>query len=157
MKPTVYLLCGLPGSGKTTYAKKLEARGITHLSSDYTVYERYGRYGIDYPEDKFRELEEIVRQDLERKLVRQIEEGKSAILDYGLWKKASRDYYKNLIEKHGGQWKLIHFNADPDVLLERVKDRNLQRADYAIPITEEMLKNFIHEFEEPINEGEDLP
>lgn len=34
MPPVVYLLCGLTGSGKTTYAKRLEAAGAVRLTVD---------------------------------------------------------------------------------------------------------------------------
>ncbi len=34
MKPTLYLLCGLPASGKTTWAKQMERSGALRLSLD---------------------------------------------------------------------------------------------------------------------------
>ena len=37
MSPVVYLLCGLTGSGKTTYARQLEAAGAVRLSVDEEV------------------------------------------------------------------------------------------------------------------------
>lgn len=47
----VYLLVGLTGSGKTTYAKvRLESAGAVQLSVDELVHARHGRYGVDYPE-----------------------------------------------------------------------------------------------------------
>jgi hypothetical protein len=49
MPAVVYLLCGLTGSGKTSYAKRLEAGGAVRLSVDEEVYARHGRYGVDYP------------------------------------------------------------------------------------------------------------
>ena len=49
MSPVVYLLCGLTGSGKTTYARQLEAAGAVRLSVDEEVYARHGRYGVDTP------------------------------------------------------------------------------------------------------------
>ncbi|MFG2260611.1 AAA family ATPase [Streptomyces mirabilis] len=49
--PVVYLLVGLTGSGKTTYAqRRLEPVGAVRLSVDERVHARYGRYGADYPE-----------------------------------------------------------------------------------------------------------
>ncbi|MET8625960.1 AAA family ATPase [Kitasatospora sp. NPDC004669] len=40
---TVLLMCGLPGAGKTTYAKELERRGYVRLSIDEVVWQRIGR------------------------------------------------------------------------------------------------------------------
>ena len=52
-KPLVYLLAGLTGSGKTTFAKTLEEAGIARLSVDEEVFARNGRHGIDYPEYEY--------------------------------------------------------------------------------------------------------
>ncbi|MET9686601.1 AAA family ATPase [Streptomyces coeruleorubidus] len=47
----VYLLAGLTGSGKTTYAmQRLESAGAVRLSVDELVHARHGRYDVDYPE-----------------------------------------------------------------------------------------------------------
>ncbi|MGI5443016.1 AAA family ATPase [Streptomyces shenzhenensis] len=55
----VYLLVGLTGSGKTTYAKRrLEAAGVVRLSVDERVHEQHGRYGVDHPERDYRRLDE---------------------------------------------------------------------------------------------------
>ncbi|WP_421648061.1 AAA family ATPase [Nocardiopsis alba] len=44
--PTVFLLVGLTGSGKTTYARSvLEPRGVVRVSVDEEVHRRHGRYG----------------------------------------------------------------------------------------------------------------
>ena len=52
----VYLLCGLPGSGKTTYAKKIvDEQGALSLSIDDEMIKRYGVAGIDYPTEKSNE------------------------------------------------------------------------------------------------------
>ncbi|MEV7213271.1 AAA family ATPase [Kitasatospora cineracea] len=40
-------MCGLPGSGKSTYAQALERRGYTRLSIDEVVWARTGRDGAD--------------------------------------------------------------------------------------------------------------
>lgn len=47
MPPVVYLLCGLTGSGKTTYARGLEAGGAVRLSVDEEVYGLWRRSDRD--------------------------------------------------------------------------------------------------------------
>lgn len=42
-KPVVYLLCGLPGSGKTTYAKKLEDNNTIRFTLDEELFAEYGK------------------------------------------------------------------------------------------------------------------
>lgn len=41
--PKIYLLCGLPGSGKTTYAKQLQEQGVIRLSLDEELFKLFGR------------------------------------------------------------------------------------------------------------------
>ena len=50
--PVAYLLAGLTGSGKTTYARRLEAEGVLRLSVDEEVFARDGRHGVDYPKHR---------------------------------------------------------------------------------------------------------
>ncbi|MFG3225768.1 AAA family ATPase [Kitasatospora sp. NPDC048194] len=40
---TVVLMCGLPGAGKTTYARALVRRGYVRLSIDEVVWRRLGQ------------------------------------------------------------------------------------------------------------------
>lgn len=51
-KPVVFLLTGLPGSGKSTYARALEHDGVARLSVDEQMIATYGRLGHDYPESE---------------------------------------------------------------------------------------------------------
>ena len=42
----VLLMCGIAGSGKTTFSQKLEQYGCVRLSIDEEVWSANGRYGI---------------------------------------------------------------------------------------------------------------
>jgi AAA domain len=42
----VCMMCGVAGSGKTTWARALEARGLVRLSIDEEIWSRFGRYGV---------------------------------------------------------------------------------------------------------------
>lgn len=53
-RPTLILLCGIPGSGKTTYAEKMKNSYTYHLSSDAIRKELYGDENIQgNPSDVF--------------------------------------------------------------------------------------------------------
>jgi len=132
MPPVVYLLCGLTGSGKTTYARQLEAAGAVRLSVDEVV------------------------EELRRRLVELIESGHDVALDHGLWRRSDRDAYKRLIEAHGGTWRLLHLKADRDLLPQRLADRSRRGDANAMPLTPSDLEDFITRFEEPTGEGEEL-
>jgi predicted kinase len=156
MPAVVYLLCGLTGSGKTSYAKQLEAGGAVRLSVDEEVYARHGRYGVDYPMDEYFDRERPVVQELRRRLVELVESGRDVVLDYGLWRRSDRDAYKRLVEAHGGRWRLLYFKADREVLLQRLAERNRRGDANALTVTPSALEDFIARFDEPLDEGEEL-
>lgn len=76
------------------------------------------------------------------------------MLDYGLWKRSSRDRYKALVQAHGGGWELLYFKAEPDLLRRRLAERNLRTGANALAVSDDMLSDFIARFEEPSGEGE---
>ena len=155
-RPVVYLLCGLTGSGKTTYAKTLEHQGVIRLSVDEEVYARHGHYGVDYPEDHYFALEAPVIEDVLARLIELVNDGRDVIFDHGLWRRTDRDAYKNLVETHGAAWRLLYFPVDLDLLIQRLHERN-QRADAnALTVTTDALNDFYDRFEEPHNEGEEI-
>ena len=156
MPSVVYLLCGLTGSGKTTYARRLEAAGAVRLSVDEEVYARHGRYGVDYPMSEYFDRERPVVEELPWRLVELVESGHDVVLDYGLWRRRDRDAYKRLVEAHGGRWRLLYFKVDREVLRQRLADRNRRADANALMVTPSALEDFIARFDEPVGEGEEL-
>lgn len=152
--PVVYLLCGLTGSGKTAYAKHLEAEGCVRLSIDELVHARHGQYDIDYPACDYPRYYSEAVAELDRRLVELLEANKPVVLDHGLWQRSNRDRYKALVEAHGGRWELLYFRTEPSVLRQRLAHRNLRRGANALPVSDDMLEDFIARFEEPSGEGE---
>jgi predicted kinase len=92
---TVYLLCGFVGSGKTTYARQLEAEGVARLSVDEIVFERHGRHGVDYPESEHPSHWDAAVEEVDRRLNDLLAAGKSVVLDFGFWSREDRDRYSN--------------------------------------------------------------
>jgi predicted kinase len=154
--PVVYLLVGLTGSGKTTFAKTLESAGAVRLSVDEEVFSRHGRYGVDYPEHEYPNRERPVVEELRQRLVELILAGQSVVLDYGLWRRTEREDYKRLVENTGGRWRLLYFNVDRDELQRRLARRNQRRDANALTVTNAALDDFIARFEPPHNEGEEI-
>ena len=151
----VVLMCGIAGSGKTTLSQNLEKHGYVRLSIDEEVWSTNGRYGIDYPVEKYREYLDVAHIGLRNKLVELIKDKKQVVVDSSFWNRSERDEYKRLIENSGGKWRLIYLKVHPDELRKRLKIRS-QRfdANAAFTITEEILSTFLNGFEEPRDEGE---
>jgi predicted kinase len=151
------LLAGLTGSGKTTYAQRLEAEdGVLRLSVDEEVFARHGRHGVDYPEAEYPARAAPVVEDVRQRLAEAVRAGRSVVLDYGLWRRAEREAYKTVVEDAGGSWRLIYLKVDRAELLRRLAERNVRQDANALTVTPEMLDRFAARFEEPCGEGEEI-
>ncbi|MBO2464945.1 AAA family ATPase [Actinomadura violacea] len=153
---TGWLLVGLTGSGKTTFAKRLEQQGVVRLSVDEEVFRRHGRYGVDFHESRWFELAGPAAEEVYRRLGELVRSGRDVVLDHGLWTREDRDAAKKLVEEAGGRWRLIYFKVGRDELMRRLQARN-QRADAnALLVTESALEDFIARFDGPDGEGEEI-
>ncbi|WP_078380049.1 AAA family ATPase [Sutcliffiella halmapala] len=153
--PLVIMMCGVAGSGKTTFAQRLEKEGFVRLSIDEEIWASNGRYGIDYPEEKYEKYKEDAEVKLRQQLVELIQDKQQVVIDFSFWQRSRRNEYKQLIEEAGGEWKLIYLKVNANELRERLQIRS-QRfdANAAFPITEEILTAFLLGFEVPTDEGE---
>ncbi|MEV4398300.1 ATP-binding protein [Nonomuraea sp. NPDC049607] len=152
-RPVVYLLVGLTGSGKTTYARQaLEPAGVLRLSVDELVYQRHGRYGVDYPEQEYFAREAPAVAEVRERLVDLVRAGKDVVVDWGLWRRRDREEWKKLVEQAGGRWRLVYFDVPRRELLRRLVERNLREDADALTVTSEALNDFYARFEPP---GED--
>ncbi|MGI9002468.1 MAG: AAA family ATPase [Pseudonocardia sp.] len=158
-QPVVYLLVGLTGSGKTTYAQQLVTdEGVVRLSVDELLAARHGRYGIDYPEPRHDELEAPIVAEVTERMIELVQAGQSVVLDHGRWRAYERDVYKKLVTDAGGRWRLLYFQSFREVLLSRLADRNTRAQDdgAAMLITPSALDDFFDRFDEPHGEGEEI-
>ena len=153
MKPVVHLLCGLPGSGKSTYAKEQEIKGLVRLTLDEELFKRFGR---EFPSEKYSEYEIETKSDLKDALKAAITNSRSVVLDYGFWKKSEREEYKQLIDSLGAEWKLLYFKIPMNTLKERLRLRNQTDTKNNHQIDESLLDTFSGQFEPPVREGEEI-
>jgi predicted kinase len=154
MKSKVIMMCGISGSGKSTYSKKLEKEGFIRLSIDETMWIKHGKYGIDYPEEKFDEYSEKIELLLKKELLNLIQDGKNIVLDYSFWNKDYRDTYKKLITDNGVDYQIVYLKAEYETLYKRLLDRNKLCNPNAISVDKNKLDMYWKGFEEPVEEGE---
>ncbi|QED47998.1 AAA family ATPase [Cytobacillus dafuensis] len=152
--PLVVMMCGVSGSGKTTFSQLLEKEGFVRLSIDEEIWATNGRYGIDFPIEKIEEYKKDAERKLRNHLIKLIHDKQQVVIDFSFWDRIRRDQYKQLIEKSGGKWKLIYLQVHPDDLRQRLKIRNKRMDANAFPITEEILASYLNGFQTPKGEGE---
>ncbi|MEU3730124.1 ATP-binding protein [Streptomyces sp. NPDC033538] len=156
-RPMVYLLVGLTGSGKTTYAKQhLIPAGAVRLSVDEEVHARHGRYGVDYPEHEYFSLEEPVVAEIRERLTALVAAGQDVVLDHGLWLRPAREEWKKLVESAGGRWRLLYFPVPREELLRRLDERNRRDDANALAVSPSALDDFYARFDPPEGEGEEI-
>jgi len=160
----VVLMCGIAGSGKTTYAQRLEHQGYERLSIDEEVWRRFGRYGVDYAADDYDGLSAAVEADLQIRLSALLMQGRQVVIDFSFWQRARRDHCKHQTgslqaadRTSCGTWRLVYLKVDAEELGRRLTNRNTRvDANATFPITDALLDRYLHDFEEPRGEGEEV-
>ncbi len=147
MKPKLYLMCGLPGSGKTKFARNFneEKSGIV-FSSDEWLIKMFGR---NFPPAQFKDKQTQAREAIDKQAEKTIKQGKDVILDFGFWKREDRKKYIEKGKSWGAEVVIYYFTKDFNILLERLMRRGENLPNDALVVSEEMLLKFSEEFEPP--------
>ncbi|MER8785545.1 ATP-binding protein [Mesorhizobium sp. M1006] len=110
---TLHLICGLPDSGKTTLARKLEEEGEgTRLSPDEWML----ALGFDLYDETSRARVEQLQWTLAQRL---LASGTSVVLKNGFWTRQERDDYRSVAVAIDATTR-IHYLAVP---IEELKHR----------------------------------
>jgi len=139
----IILLCGLPGSGKSTLSRRLEAqRPAVRLNPDEWMTD----LGIAHFDEVFRERIEERFWRLTQQLTRA---GLTAVLDYGFWARSERDAKREWARAHGLAVELHVLDVPIDELVRRVEVRDPGRDPHSVPLTRSHLESYLPFFSLP--------
>jgi predicted kinase len=142
-RPTLFVMVGLPASGKTTLAKELEQRhDALRLTKDDWMMPLFG-WG-DF-EDK-REVVEALLWDMGARALRL---GVDVVLDYGLWARVEREEYRARAEALGARVDFRFLDVPEEELFRRMAERNRRAEPNDVPITAAQLAEYLPRFQRP--------
>src|SRR5262249_49923967 len=133
------IVCGLPGSGKTTYARQVQAKvhGI-RLSPD----EWMDALEINLWDAEKREKIEMLQWQFGQEL---LSVGLPVIIEWGTWGRSERDTLRLRARELGATVELHYLAAPFEVLFERIQRRGLESP----PIRREQLLQWVEAFQAP--------
>ena len=147
---TLHLMVGLPCSGKTTLAKKLEhERSALRLTPDEW---QVGLFGQDAEEPEHDARHSFVEAMLWNIASRALELGTNVILDFGFWAREEREDYRLRAKRLGASSEVHFLDVPEEELLRRLAVRNSQPSQESFHISEESMKLWIEFFQKPTPE-----
>jgi len=116
-RPTLYLICGLPGAGKTTRSVRISgSAGAVHLAPDEWIV----ALGVSLVDFQFRvRFQDIMLQHARRLLGC----GVSVVIEFGSWSRDERETIREMAVREGASVELHFLDAPLDELVRRVRAR----------------------------------
>jgi predicted kinase len=136
------IVCGLPGSGKTTLATALECRlqAVRFSPDDWME-----RLSISLYDEEMRAKIEALQWTVAQRL---LSLGAIVIIEWGTWGRSERDALRLGARALGAAVELHYLTAPADVLFDRIQRRGLEQP----PITWDALVRWFGSFEPPTRE-----
>lgn len=147
-KPTLYLMLGYPGAGKTTAAKYInQLTGAVHLWADHIRRERYGRPTYSHKEnlDLYNHMNRVTGELLAAK--------NSVVFDTNFNFYKDRQHLREIAREHGADSVLVWVTTPKNTARERATDGAQQHQTRILgDMSEEDFERLSSQLEAPLNE-----
>lgn len=145
--PTLFLMVGLPGSGKTVRARELAAeRGALQLTPDDWALTLFGQ------EDRHQEpggKRWLLEGRLVALAIDVLRLRVSVVLDFGLWSRDERSALRWMAASVGALCEIVYLPVEREVQWSRIQNRWKHTPEQTFPMAEVELDPWREQFEVP--------
>lgn len=146
-QPTLFLLYGFPGAGKTYFSRQLcEELQAAHVQGDRMRFELFEQPRYDRQEN------EIISHLMEYMAEEFLQAGISVVFDVNAARVAQRREIRDMARKVKAQIVMVWFQIDSESAFTRVNKRDRRKADdkYASPIDRTTFEDIIARMQNPL-------
>jgi predicted kinase len=142
-RPTLYVMVGLPASGKSTRAKQIEeAHRALRLTPDEWMIPLFGHHNADGKRD-------VLEGRFVWLALRTLRKGMNVVLDFGVWSRDERTALRTLAAAVGASCELIYLEIDEDEQRRRRDGRTATDGETTFAIDDEDLAAYRLLFQVP--------
>lgn len=145
--PTLFLMVGLPGSGKTFRARELaQERGALRLTPDEWALTIFGQ------EDRHQEpggMRWLLEGRLIALAIDALRLRLSVVLDFGLWSRDERCALRWMAASVGASCEIVYLPVEREVQWSRIQDRWKRSPEQTFPMAEAELDPWREQFQVP--------
>jgi predicted kinase len=138
------VVCGLPGSGKTTLARRIVAGRGDALR--FCPDEWMAALGVDLWDQAMRSRVEQLQWRVAQDFVRT---GGCAVIEWGVWARSERDELRKWARGRGVAVELRYLELPMDELWARVQQRNASGVDHTVEMSRAQLEEWTSTIEVP--------
>jgi predicted kinase len=132
-RPTLFLTVGLPATGKTSAARRIEVeRGALRLTKDEWMKALYGHQNPPAASD-------VIEGRLIAIGLRVLELGDNVVIDFGLWGRDERSALRQAAADRGAIVEMHYFEVPPAEQRRRLDQRQVDQPHTTWPMSEQEL------------------